>query len=84
MAKVQGAKYSSSQLSNQILGRQGRCLGHHLSHGLRGPVVWMRVLIPFTDELLQLGAQMIFRDKIDDAQPLTLQNTEPLFDLIHP
>jgi hypothetical protein len=44
----------------------------------------MRGLIPFTDELLQLGAQVILRGKIDDAQPLALPDTEPLFDLIHP
>jgi secreted PhoX family phosphatase len=52
-------KYSSSRLSIQMSGGQGRRLGHHLGHGLRGPVEGMGLLIPFTDELLKLRAQVI-------------------------
>ena len=44
----------------------------------------MRVLIPFLDELFDLGTQVIFGFKIDDSQALPLEDAEPLFDLIHP
>jgi hypothetical protein len=67
-----------------ILGGHGRCLVHNLRHGFRGPVEGMRLLIPFTDELVKLRAQVVFRCEISNAQPLALQDAEPLFDLIHP
>ena len=44
----------------------------------------MRLLIPFTNEVLKLYAQVVCRDEIDDAQVLVLQDTELLFHLIHP
>jgi hypothetical protein len=74
-------KYSASQLSVQISRRQRWGFGHYLGHRLHGPVEGMRLLIPFTDAWLKLGAQMVFRWKIDHTQMLALQDTEPL-DLI--
>ena len=44
----------------------------------------MRLLIPFTNEVLTLYAQVVCRDEIDDAQALVLQDTELLFHLIYP
>ena len=44
----------------------------------------MRLLMPFTDEVRKLRAQMVFGWQIGNAQTLTLQDTKPLFDLIHP
>jgi hypothetical protein len=35
-------------------------LGHHLGHRLRGPIAWMRLLVPCTDEWLKLRASVIF------------------------
>jgi Bacterial regulatory protein, Fis family len=78
------SKYSSSRLSIQMSGGQGRRLGHHLGYRLRGPVERMRLLIPFTDKLLKLRAQVILRGKVHNAQSLALQDAEPLFHLIHP
>jgi hypothetical protein len=66
------------------LGGHGRYLGHNLRHGFRGSVEGMCLLIPFTNKLLKLYAQMVCRDEIDDTQSLALQDTEPWFNLIHP
>jgi hypothetical protein len=59
-------------MSNQISGSQGRRLGHHLRHGFGRPVEGVRVLIPFTNELFELLAQVIFGGKINNTQPLAL------------
>jgi predicted nucleic acid-binding protein len=59
-------------------------LSHDLGHSLGGPVERMRMLMPFSNEWFNLGLQLIFRCKVGDFQPFTLQNAEPLFDLIHP
>jgi hypothetical protein len=67
-----------------ILGCQGRRLSHDLGHRLGGPVEWMRLLIPFPNELLKLHSQVFFGVKINDAQTFALQDAEPLFYLIHP
>ena len=67
-----------------ISGCQGRGFGHDLGHGLRGPVERMRLLIPFTNELVKLCMEVVFRFKINDAQAFALEDTEPLFHLIHP
>jgi hypothetical protein len=71
-------------MSNQISGRQGRRLGHHLGHGFGRPVEGVRVLIPFTNALCKLLAQVIFGGKINHTQPLALSDTAPLFHLMHP
>ena len=42
------------------------------------------MLIPFLNELLQLCVKLIFGFKICNAQAFALENTEPLFHLIHP
>ena len=63
---------------------QGRGLGHDLGHGLRGPVERMRMLIPFVNELVELRTQVVFGFKIHDSQAFALEDTEPLFHLIHP
>jgi hypothetical protein len=55
---VEGAQYSSSGLSAQMSGCQGRRFSHDLGHGLRGPVEGMRLLIPLPDELFKLRAQV--------------------------
>jgi ketopantoate reductase PanE/ApbA-like protein len=47
-----------------ILGCQGRCCSHDFGYWLGGPVEGMRMLIPFLDELVELGAKMIFRFNI--------------------
>jgi hypothetical protein len=44
----------------------------------------MRLLIPFTNQLFNLGLQLVFRCKVGALQPFTMQNVEPWFDLIHP
>ena len=44
----------------------------------------MRVLIPFTNELSNLGLEVVFRFEIGDAQAFALQDAEPLLHLIHP
>lgn len=44
----------------------------------------MGVLVIFRDKGHQLVTQIGFRGKVGDPQPLTLQNTKPLFDLVHP
>jgi hypothetical protein len=62
----------------------GRDLGHDLRHGFRGPVERMCVLIPFTNELVDLGLEMVFRFKISDTQAFALEDAEPLLHLIHP
>jgi hypothetical protein len=67
-----------------ILGCQGRCCSHDVGYRLGGPVAWMGMLIPFLDELVELGAKMICRFKIYHTSAFALQDTEPLFDLIHP
>jgi hypothetical protein len=71
-------KYSSSRLSIQKSSCQGRRIGHDLGHRLRGPVEGMRLLIPFTDELFKLRAQVVLRCKISNAQTFALQDAEPL------
>jgi hypothetical protein len=55
-----------------------------LGHGFRGPAEGMRVLIPFTNELSDLGLEVLCRFKISDTQALTLEDAEPLLHLIHP
>ncbi len=42
------------------------------------------MLIPFLNELLQLCVKLIFGFKICNVQAFALENTEPLFHLIHP
>jgi hypothetical protein len=44
----------------------------------------MGMLIPFLNELIQLCAKLIFGFKIRNAQAFALEDTEPLFHLIHP
>jgi hypothetical protein len=44
----------------------------------------MSLLIPFINELHDLGLHVLFGSKIGDPKPLALENAEPLFDLIHP
>ena len=44
----------------------------------------MSILIPFLNELANLGSQVVFGFDIDDSEPFALQDAEPLFDLIHP
>jgi hypothetical protein len=44
----------------------------------------MRLLIPFTDELVELLAQGVCRRQISHTCTLALQDADPLFDLIHP
>jgi hypothetical protein len=44
----------------------------------------MRLLIPITDALVKLRAQVVFRCNISNASTLALQDAEPLFDVIHP
>jgi hypothetical protein len=67
-----------------ILCGHSRDFGHDLRHGFRGPVEGMRVLIPFTNELCNLGLEVLFRFKISDAQAFALEDAEPLLHLIHP
>ena len=57
---------------------------HDLGHRFGGPVEWVRVLIPFTNELSNLGLEMLNRFKIRDAQAFALEDAEPLLHLIHP
>jgi hypothetical protein len=52
--------YSSS-------GRQGRCRGHDLGHGVCGPVKRMCMVIPFFNELVQLCMKLIFGCKIHNS-----------------
>jgi hypothetical protein len=54
------------------LGGHGRYGRHDFGHGFRGPGEWMRPLIPFTDALRKLRAQVILRGTIHNAQPLAL------------
>jgi hypothetical protein len=65
-------------------GRESRCLGHDLGHGYGGPVAWMGMLIPFLEELVDLCTSMVFGFNIRDPQAFALQDTEPLFDVLHP
>ena len=44
----------------------------------------MCLLIPLTDELFKLRAQIVFGCEVDDAQAFALEDAKPLFDLIHP
>jgi hypothetical protein len=50
-----------------ILGRQGRCRGHDLRNRFGGPVKRMCMVIPFFNELIELGAKLIFGCKIHNA-----------------
>jgi hypothetical protein len=63
---------------------QGWSRGYDLGHRLRGPVEWVRVLIPFLDALFDLGTQVICGVNIHDTQALALKDAAPLFDLMHP
>ena len=67
-----------------ILGGDGRDLGHDLRHGFCGPVERMRVLIPFTNELFDLGLERLLRVKLSDPQAFALEDAEPRLDLVHP
>lgn len=44
----------------------------------------MRLLVPLGDELLNLGRKVGLVLEVEDAEPLPLQNAEPLLDLVHP
>jgi hypothetical protein len=57
---------------------------HNLRDRLRQSVAWVRVLIPCTNELSNLGLEVLFRVKIRDAQAFALENAEPLLHLVHP
>ena len=59
-----------------ILGCYSRDLGHDLGDGFRGPVEWMRVLIPLKNELSNLGLGVLFRSKISDSQAFALNCIE--------
>ena len=67
-----------------ISGGYGGDFCHHLRDRLRRPVEWVRVLIPFTNELSNLGLEVLFRVKSCDAQAFALENAEPLLHLVHP
>lgn len=71
-------------ISYSILGRQSRCGGHDLGHGCGRPVQRMGMLIPLLNQLVQRCTKMIFGVKIYKAQALALEDTEPLFHLMHP
>ena len=42
------------------------------------------MLVPLTDELFEFGAQVRLRGEVGNAESFSLQNTEPLFHLVHP
>jgi hypothetical protein len=42
------------------------------------------MLIPFTNELSNLGLEVLCRFKISDAQAFALEDAEPLLHLVHP
>ncbi len=44
----------------------------------------MRILVPFTHELLKCHTQVLFGFNIHNAQTFALENAEPLCHLIHP
>lgn len=48
------------------------------------PLERMGLLLPCSNELVQLGFQVILSRKVGDFQPLTWETAKPLVDLIHP
>jgi hypothetical protein len=50
-----------------ISGSHSGRVSHDLGHGFHGPVERMCMLIPFSNELFNLGSQLIFRCKVDDS-----------------
>ena len=42
------------------------------------------MFIPFSDKRAQAFSEMLFVRKIGNLEAFTLQNREPLFDLVHP
>src|SRR3972149_2921524 len=44
----------------------------------------MGLLVPLDNKLVNFGRKICLIFKVRDAEPLALQNTEPLLDLIHP
>ena len=67
-----------------ISGSHERDCCHDLRDGLHRPVEWVRVLVPCTNELSNLGLEVLFRCKISDAQAFALEDAEPLLHLVHP
>ena len=53
----------------------------NLVEGLRGPVEWMRDLVPFSDEREDLGLEIDQVGEVRCAEPLALENREPLLHL---
>ena len=58
--------------------------GHDLGKGMGCPVERVSDLIPFCDELVEPGLQVIEIVEVYNPQSLATQDGEPLFDLIHP
>ena len=59
-------------------------LRHHFRHGFGGPPKRMGLLIPFGHKRHQTFRKVFLVRKIGDLQPLTLQDREPLLNLVHP
>src|SRR5712692_1194786 len=70
--------------SGQTGSRLGGACGHDLRCRLEGPVKRVRVSVPFCDEGQQALSQLIQVSEVADAEPLSLQKTEPLLYLVHP
>jgi uncharacterized membrane protein YtjA (UPF0391 family) len=45
----------------------GRCVCHDFGHRFRGPVERMCLLIPFRDELVDFGTQLVFGFEVGDS-----------------
>lgn len=57
---------------------------HDFGKRLGRPVERVSDLIPFCDELVKLGLQVIEIVEINNSQSFATQDREPLFDLVHP
>lgn len=58
--------------------------GHDFCKGLCGPVEWVSDLVPFGDEVVQAGSQMVEIFEVHDTKSFAAQDGKPLFHLIHP
>ncbi len=62
----------------------GGALGEDIGERLFLPWEGVGDLVPLVDERVESFGQMSFVLEVGDAEPLALQDAEPLFDLIHP
>ena len=83
--KSHGHRCRQRRAENALLRNQSRlALREDFLERLLGPVEGIRDLIPFHDEGVEAGGQVLLAREVDNSKSLSLENAKPLLDLVQP